>query len=251
MVNQASTSPTAAMLVIGNEILNGRTRDANMHWIAGELVQRGIRLAEVRIVADVHEEIIDAVNALKRRYDMVFTSGGIGPTHDDITAAAIAEAVGQPLETHPEAEAILHDYYAPADRTKERMKMAKTPRGAALIPNAISAAPGFVVENIYVMAGVPKIFQSMFSAIAHTLNGGPPILSDSVMLHCPESTIAKRLSEIQDHHPTVEIGSYPFVKQGKFGTRIVFTATDNEARNAAREKLLEHLKAQNILHEVE
>jgi len=238
--------PTAAILIIGNEILSGRTREANMHWLSGELKTLGITLRECRIVRDETAEIIDAVNALRQLHDTVFTSGGIGPTHDDITAQSIADAFGTTLHTHPEADRILRQYYADSELTEARMKMAKVPQGATLIPNPVSAAPGFVMENVYVMAGVPRIFQAMVQQIKSQLTTGRVAQSITVITAGREGEIATPLGEIQAQYPHVELGSYPFMKDGALGTNIVLTATDATALEQATQHVEAMLQTQQV-----
>jgi molybdenum cofactor synthesis domain-containing protein len=212
---------TACIIIIGNEILSGRTQDINLSWLAKELNTIGVRLREARVVPDVPEAIISAVNALRSQYDYVFTTGGIGPTHDDITSLCIAKAFGVPYERHKEAEAILTQYYPPDKLNEARLKMSDMPRGATLIHNPVSAAPGYFIGNVYVMAGVPSIMRSMFDGIRHLLKGGKPVLSVTVSTYLSEGSIAERLTEIQNEFPDVDIGSYPFVRDGKLGTSLV------------------------------
>lgn len=232
--------PTACMLVIGNEILSGRTQDKNLNWLAGKLTERGIRLAEARVIPDVAKVIIATVNEVRARYDYVFTSGGIGPTHDDITAECIARAFGVKLHRDAEAKRRLEAHYTPDMLNEARLKMADVPEGAALIDNPVSAAPGFRVENVYVMAGVPSIMQAMFESIAPTLNGGPPTLSVTVSAFVTEGTIAEELTAIQKRFADIEIGSYPFIQQGKLGTSLVARGAD-AARLAEVKRELEVL----------
>jgi molybdenum cofactor synthesis domain-containing protein len=200
----------AAVLVIGDEILSGRTQDVNVATIARFLAPYGIDLAEVRFVPDVEAEIVAAVNALRRRYTYVFTTGGIGPTHDDITADAIGAAFGLTVTHHPEAMALLSGRYGPGEFNEHRQRMARTPAGASLIKNPVSTAPGFQIENVFVMAGVPKIMQAMLEDIGPRLERGAPVLSRSLTVRLPEGRIAQGLAEIQSAHPAVSIGSYPF-----------------------------------------
>jgi molybdenum cofactor synthesis domain-containing protein len=223
--------PTAAMLVIGDEILSGRTRDANMHHLAKALTGHGIRLEEVRIVADVHERIVSAVRALSSSYDHLFTSGGIGPTHDDITADAVAEAMGAALDVRDDARAILQAHY---DRKGQelnaaRLRMARVPDGATLIDNPVSAAPGFSLGNVHVMAGVPSIFEAMLAGVLPTLTGGPPVLSQSLRVERGEGDIAVQLAELATAHPEVSIGSYPFQRDGVHGSNVVVRSQDGAA----------------------
>lgn len=200
----------AALVVIGDEILSGRTHDLNTSYIATWLNEVGIQLKEVRVVPDVHGEIVKSVNALREKYNYVFTTGGIGPTHDDITAEAIAMAFGVDLEVHPDAFAILEEYYGVDDFTISRQRMARVPEGGQLIENKISLAPGFQVENVFVLAGVPNIMQGMLEALKPTLKGGYKIHSDSFRADVAESQIAGNVGEIQAAYENVAIGSYPF-----------------------------------------
>lgn len=217
---------TAAMLVIGNEILSGRTQDANMHFIAGRLNDLGVRLTEARVVPDVTAEIVAAVNALRARYDYVFTSGGIGPTHDDITADAIAAAFGLHIDIRDDARALLEAHYEPGQLTPARLRMARIPDGASLIDNPVSTAPGFRVENVFVMAGVPAIFRAMFESCRHDIAGGAPLLSRSVSSELPEGRLAEPLGALQARYADVDMGSYPFYRGKRFGTSIVMRCTD-------------------------
>lgn len=219
-------NPTAAILIIGNEILSGRTPDVNLAWLGAELAKIGIGLREGRIVPDIAEEIIDGVNALRQRYDYVFTTGGIGPTHDDITTASIARAFSVPVIRHPDAEAMLMKHYQPGEANAARMKMADVPEGAVLVPNPVSAAPGYRIENVFVFAGVPRIMQAMFENIRHELKTGEPVLSRAVMTHLTEGTIAEGLTQIQNTAPSIDIGSYPMIKSGKLGSSLVLRGTD-------------------------
>lgn len=205
---------TAAVLVIGDEILSGRTQDTNIAAIARFLLPFGIDVAEARVVPDVEAEIVAGVNALRTRYDYVFTTGGIGPTHDDITTDAIGAAFGLPVEHHPEAMALLAARYAPADFNERRQRMARVPKGASLLRNSVSAAPGFQVENVFVMAGVPKIMQAMLEDIAPRLARGVPVTSRTLTVPLPEGVIADGLAAIQLRFPEVAIGSYPFFSDG-------------------------------------
>ncbi len=222
-------TPTAAVLIIGNEILSGRTQDANLGWIAGRLVELGIRLAEARVVPDIEDEIVAAVRALSARYDYVFTTGGIGPTHDDITADSIGKAFGKRVEIDPEAAARLERHYGPGGATPARLRMARAPEGATLIDNPVSIAPGFRLGNVFVMAGIPRVMRAMFDGIAPTLAGGPPIRQRSVACHVPESVLAEPLGAIQARHPGLDIGSYPWFRQGSAGVSLVARGTDPAA----------------------
>lgn len=230
---------TAAFLVIGDEILSGRTKDKNIGFIADYLTSLGIDLKEVRVVPDEKPEIVAAVNSLRERYTYVFTSGGIGPTHDDITAECIAEAFGVPLNLDPRAVAILEAHYPPGQFTPARQRMARIPEGAGLIENKVSKAPGFRMENVHVMAGVPSIMQAMMDAIAPTLTTGTKMLSETVAADMPESRIAERLAAIQDAHPQTLIGSYPRATDGKFTTQIVIRSRDEAILQAAARDVAE------------
>jgi molybdenum cofactor synthesis domain-containing protein len=229
---------TAAVLVIGDEILSGRTQDTNLAAIARFLAPFGIDVAEARFVADVEAEIVAAVHALRTRYDYVFTTGGIGPTHDDITADAIGAAFGLPVEHHPEAMALLAARYAPSDFNERRQRMARVPKGAKLVKNSVSTAPGFQVENVFVMAGVPKIMQAMLEDIAPRLARGVPVISRSLSVPLPEGGIAEALAGIQRRYPEVAIGSYPFFPEaapgGERPQRMVGTALVARGREAAK-----------------
>ncbi len=221
-----SEEVTAAILVIGNEILSGRTQDVNVHYIATGLGEVGVRVKEVRVVADDEAAIIEAVNALRSKHRYVFTTGGIGPTHDDITAECIAKAFGVPLLRDPRAVELLLQQIKPENLNEARLRMANIPEGAELIDNPVSRAPGFHIGNVYVMAGVPRIMQAMFDGVKPTLQGGPRMLSASVIIYAPEGSVAAALSAIQDGAPDTEIGSYPFAREGRFGTVIVTRGTD-------------------------
>lgn len=222
------TNPTAAMLVIGDEILSGRTHDTNTHFLAGALTGRGINLREVRVVADDQDAIVAAVNALRGAYTHVFTSGGIGPTHDDITADAIAAAFGIGISHRADAMALLTAHYQKVGHefNAARQRMARIPDGAVLIDNPVSTAPGFSVENVHVMAGVPSIFQAMVASVLPTLTGGAPLLSDSLRVMTGEGDIAARFSDIAARYPDLSMGSYPFVRDGAQGTNLVVRGTD-------------------------
>lgn len=232
-------NPTAAMLVIGDEILSGRTRDANMHHLAGVLTEKGIDLKEVRIVSDDDRAIIEAVQALSMVYGHVFTSGGIGPTHDDITADCIAWAFGRSIDVRDDARAILQEHYDKqgTELNAARLRMARIPDGADLIDNPVSAAPGFSIENVHVMAGVPAVFQAMVASVLPKLTGGAPVISKSERLLRGEGDIAGPLGEIAENYPDLSIGSYPFQKDGVFGAQIVIRGTDVEMVNAAMRDL--------------
>ncbi len=237
---------TAALLIIGNEILSGRTVDANLPYLASFLGQIGIRLVEVRVVPDIEDEIVDAVNTLRAKVDYLFTTGGIGPTHDDITSAAVAKAVGRKLVRHPEAERRLIAFYPPERRTEARMKMAETPEGAALIDNPVSVAPGFIVENVHVLAGVPKIMQAMLDALRPRLQGGAVVHARTLVVFRGEGDMASSLGAIQDRFPSVDIGSYPFFRMDKPGTSIVCRSDDVAALDAAFAELEAYCRTNGI-----
>ncbi|MBL4807476.1 MAG: competence/damage-inducible protein A [Rhodobacteraceae bacterium] len=220
-------NPTAAMLVIGDEILSGRTQDTNSNHLATNLTEIGIDLREIRVVGDAPAQIITALNALRGQFDYVFTSGGIGPTHDDITADCIAKAFGIGISIRDDARAILASHYANRkDLNEMRLRMARIPDGATLIDNPVSKAPGFQVENVYVMAGVPAVFHAMLASILPTLIGGTPLLSFTVRIEQPEGTLAGPLAEIAAQHPDVAIGSYPFMQNGVYGSNLVARCPD-------------------------
>jgi molybdenum cofactor synthesis domain-containing protein len=209
MVDNLPGTVTAGLVIIGNEILSGRTHDKNISWLAEKLEQMGIQLAQVRIVPDIEYDIIEAVNALRGRYRYVFTTGGIGPTHDDITAPAIAKAFGRVMERNTEALKRLRTYYKTEDFNDARQRMADMPRDVHLIDNPVSAAPGFIIENVYVMAGVPDIMHAMFDGIAHGLKGGAAVKTRTIQTELREGQMANTMAKIQDKNPKVSIGSYP------------------------------------------
>jgi molybdenum cofactor synthesis domain-containing protein len=240
---------TAAIIVIGNEILSGRTKDANLIYLAERLNEIGIRLMEGRIVADLEEAIAQAVNDCRVKYDYVFTTGGIGPTHDDITAGSIARAFGLPLKPHPDAVARLERHYAQGQLNEARMRMALTPEGASLIDNPISAAPGFRIGNVLVFAGVPAIMQAMFEGIKHTLVGGAPLRSRTFRTNLPEGVLAADLGALQTRYPDVEIGSYPSFARRESGVRIVLRSTDAARLDAASAEFVALVSALNGLTE--
>jgi len=227
-------NPTACLLVIGNEILSGRTQDVNINFLARRLGQLGIPLREVRVIPDVAETIIRTVNEVRAAFTYVFTTGGIGPTHDDITAECIAAAFGVPWELNAEAVAIMEARYPAGEFNAARQRMATMPRGARLIPNAVSAAPGFAIGNVHVMAGVPRIMQAMFEALAPTLEGGAPVISRAVYaVGLKEGSIAADLEAVQKRYPALDIGSYPFERAIGQGVAIVSKGTDPAEAEAA------------------
>lgn len=226
---------TAAVLLIGDELLSGRTKDKNFGYIAEFLTAMAIDVCEARVVSDVEDEIVAAVNALRAKYTYVFTSGGIGPTHDDITADAMARAFGVDIGYHPDAYKALEENYIERgiEFTTARKRMARVPDGAGLIENAVSTAPGFQIENVFVMAGVPMVFQAMLDEVATRLETGQQMLSRTVMCPKGEGDIGDALGELQAQHPDVSIGSYPFFTQTGFGTNLVVRSIDEAALDAA------------------
>ena len=235
---------TAALVVIGDEILSGRTQDKNIAQIAQWLNVQGIRLSEVRVVADDETAIVEAVNTLRARNDYLFTTGGIGPTHDDITVDCIAAALGVPVVMHPEAEAMLKGYYDKIGKeaTPARLRMARVPEGASLIDNPVSAAPGIQVENIYVMAGIPHITAGMLEGLTGTLEGGKPLVSVTVGAFSPESEVADLLRAVLKRHPDIALGSYPFFKEGRYGSNFVMRSDEEEKAMACAVDLAEALR---------
>jgi len=236
---------TAALVVIGDEILSGRTQDKNIAQLATWLNEQGIRLKEVRVVADDAAAIGAAVNALRSTHDYLFTTGGIGPTHDDITVDAIAAAFGVPVIVHPRARKILEDYYRdrPGGLNEARLRMARTPEGAELIENPSSGAPGIRLGNVYIMAGVPSITASMLEGLTGKLQGGRPMVSVTVGARAPESEVADLLRETEEAHPGVAIGSYPFFKEGRYGSNFVIRSEDCALAERTGSELAERLRA--------
>ncbi len=233
-------NPTAAMLVIGDEILSGRTRDSNMHHLACELTGHGIELKEVRVVSDDPDAITNAVRDLSGVYDHLFTSGGIGPTHDDITAENVARAFDRPVGVRDDARAILEAHYARSgnELNEALLLMSRIPDGATLIDNPISAAPGFTLENVHVMAGVPTIFQALVASVLPTLTGGAPVLSQSLQIFRGEGDIAGPLTELAERYPDLSFGSYPFHRpDGNFGAHVVIRGTNGARIDAAMSDL--------------
>jgi molybdenum cofactor synthesis domain-containing protein len=235
---------TAALVVIGDEILSGRTQDKNVAQVATWLNEQGIRLAEVRIIPDDLARIGETVNALRGAHDYLFTTGGIGPTHDDITVDAIAAAFGVPVIIHPQARAILEDYYRdrPGGLNPARLRMARTPDGAELLPNPYSGAPGIKMENVYILAGVPNIAASMLEALTGKLAGGRPVVSVTVGARAAESDVADLLRETEAAHPGVAIGSYPFFKDGGYGSNFVIRSDQAELAKSCGGALSKRLR---------
>lgn len=232
------TVVTAGIIIIGDEVLSGRTQDLNLAFLARALNEIGIRVAEARVIPDTQEAIVATVNACRARFAYVFTTGGIGPTHDDITAASIAAAFGVPLRRNPDAVRLLERQYAPADRNAARMRMADVPEGALLIDNPVSGAPGFQLENVFVLPGVPRIMQAMFDGLRNRLVGGDPVLSRAVAAFTTEGSIATPLAALQARHERVNIGSYPFVRGGRLGTSLVLRSTDAAALDRATAEVI-------------
>ena len=232
-------NPSAAMLVIGDEILSGRTRDGNTHFLAGELTRHGVTLREARVVADDHAAIVRAVNALRKDHDHLFTSGGIGPTHDDITADAIADAFGVSIGIRQDAYDLLAAHYARAglEFNAARQRMARIPDGACLIENPVSTAPGFTLGNVHVMAGVPNIFQAMVASILPSITGGLPLMSQTLRVNRGEGEIAGPFAALAADYPDLSMGSYPFIQNGAHGTNLVIRGTEAERISAAMTRL--------------
>jgi len=240
MPRRADTPPktyTACVLIIGNEILSGRVQDENVAFLAKGLNDVGIRLKEVRVIPDDSGTIVGTVNEVRRAFDYVFTTGGIGPTHDDITAQCIADAFSVKLILHPEAKRLLEGHYPAGAVNEARMRMAHVPDGAVLLPNPISRAPGFRIDNVYVMAGVPQIMQATFRELSHRLKGGAKVLSRSVSCSLGEGVLAKGLGQLQERHDDLEIGSYPYFRRADFGVTLVIRGTDRTRLLAATEEL--------------
>jgi molybdenum cofactor synthesis domain-containing protein len=243
------TTVTAAVLVIGDEILSGRTKDRNLGYIAEYLAKIGVDVREARVVPDVEEEIVAALNAMRSRYDYVVTTGGIGPTHDDITADAIAKAFGVSIAVDPRAVALMAPHYAARglEFTPARMRMARIPAGAELIENAVSKAPGFQIGNVIVMAGVPNIMQAMMQAVSPRLRTGKKMLSAAVTVRRPESEIAELFAEVQKQNPDVPMGSYPFSDDQGYGSHLVLRSTDPDRLEASRQMLLSQLRGHGFV----
>jgi molybdenum cofactor synthesis domain-containing protein len=233
----APTIVTACVLIIGNEILSGRTQDANLAFLAEGLNGVGIRVREARVIPDDAGVIVGTVNEVRRAFDYVFTTGGIGPTHDDITAQCMADAFGVALIVHPEARRLLETHYPPGHLNEARLRMAMVPEGAELLPNPISRAPGFQIGNVLVLPGVPSIMQGIFEQLKYRLVGGEKVLSRSISCQLAEGTLAHDLGALQQRYHDVEIGSYPYFRRGDFGVTLVLRGTDREHLAAATEEL--------------
>jgi molybdenum cofactor synthesis domain-containing protein len=245
----ASAAPTAALLIIGNEILSGRTQDVNLNTAAKKLGTIGIPLKEVRVVPDIQDEIVAALNAMRTQYTYVFTTGGIGPTHDDITVDAIAAAFGVKVVEHLGARRLLENHYGDKINTA-RLRMARVPEGANLIANPVSGAPGMQIDNVYILAGVPDIMKAMMDGVIATLRHGPTIYSHSVSGFIAESIVADELGAIALRYPHLDIGSYPWVRDGRFGTALVTRGIDQAAVNAASGEIAAMLRARSVEPEI-
>ena len=241
-----NTKVNAAILIIGNEILSGRTQDTNTNTIALWLNTIGVKVKEVRVIPDIESVIVDTVNILRKSNDYVFTTGGIGPTHDDITAQSVSKAFGKKYEIHKEAYKILAAYYQPGAFNEGRQRMVWMPENAELILNPTSGAPGFSVENVFCLPGVPSIMKSMLGGLKNKIVGGEPILSNTISLRTVESEIASSLTEIQDQNKDVEIGSYPFFRQGKLGVSIVIRSVNKNKLDNCNSQILEFVEEKNI-----
>ena len=241
-----NTKVNAAILIIGNEILSGRTQDTNTGTIALWLNSIGIKVNEVRVIPDIEDTIIDTVNNLRKVSKYVFTTGGIGPTHDDITAQSISKAFNLEYEIHAEAFKILKTYYKVGEFNEGRQKMAWMPRNAHLILNPTSGAPGFNIENVFCLPGVPSILKSMLGGLKNKIVGGKPILSHTISLRTVESEIAKSLSDVQDNNKDLEIGSYPFFQAGKLGVSIVIRSEEQSKINKCSKQILDFIDEKKI-----
>lgn len=240
---------TAAVLVIGDEILSGRTPDRNINYIAAHMTSIGIRLREVRVVADDERDIVDAVNALRARYTYLITTGGIGPTHDDITADAIAKALGVPIDHDPRAVALLEAYFVRREvtPTPARMRMARIPYGAELIANPVSVAPGFMIDNVIVLAGVPDVMQVMLDDVTPRLRTGAKMLTATIKLERPEGDVADLFAAHQQTFPDVAMGSYPSFADGRVSTQLVLRSTDSDMLQRARRELMQQLNSRGMV----
>ncbi|HIG42947.1 MAG: molybdopterin-binding protein [bacterium] len=234
----ASKVVTGCMIIIGNEILSGRTQDTNLNYLAKTLNEAGVRLTEARVIPDIEAVIVDTVNECRAKFDHVFTTGGIGPTHDDITAACIAKAFDTELEYHPEIVKVIKQREAPPEVMESRLLMARVPKGGRLINNPTGGPQGFQMGNVYVMAGVPMVMQAMAGTLdRERLNGGDPVRSRSIGAYLGESQVANELSKIQDKHPDVDLGSYPFYRQDGYGTNLVMRGTDETELDEMKEEV--------------
>jgi len=241
-----SKKTNAAILIIGNEILSGRTQDTNTSTLSLWLNSIGVKVQEVRVIPDIEQTIVDSVNSLRKIYDYIFTTGGIGPTHDDITAQSIAKAFKLNYELHEEGYKILEKYYKPGEFNEGRQKMIWMPKDAKLILNPTSGAPGFSVENVFCLPGVPSILKSMLGGLKNKIVGGEPILSQTISLRTVESEIANSLTEVQEQNKDVEIGSYPFFHAGKLGVSIVIRSENQSKINECNSQILKFVNEKKI-----
>ena len=241
-----SKKTNAAILIIGNEILSGRTQDTNTSTLSLWLNSIGVKVQEVRVIPDIEETIVDSVNSLRKVYDYIFTTGGIGPTHDDITAQSIAKAFNLKYEMHKEGYKILEKYYKPGEFNEGRQKMIWMPKDAKLILNPTSGAPGFNVENVFCLPGVPSILKSMLGGLKNDIVGGEPILSQTINLRTVESEIANSLTKVQENNKDVEIGSYPFFQAGKLGVSIVIRSENQNKIDICTSQILDFVKQKKI-----
>jgi molybdenum cofactor synthesis domain-containing protein len=241
-----NTKVNATILIIGNEILSGRTQDTNTSTLATWLNSIGVKVEEVRVIPDIEKTIIDTLNTLRSTYDYVFTTGGIGPTHDDITAESVSKAFGLKYEIHKEAYKILEAYYKPGEFNEGRQKMVWMPENANLILNPTSGAPGFSVENVFCLPGVPSILKSMIGGLKNKIIGGEPILSHTISLKTVESEIAKSITQIQEQNKDVEIGSYPFFHAGKLGVSIVLRSEKQSKIDICNSQIIEFINKNKI-----
>ena len=247
----SSKSVTACVLIIGNEILSGRTQDINLNYISKTLGKWGIQIREARVIPDVEENIIETLNSVRKHYDYVFTTGGIGPTHDDITAVCIAKAFNKPVVRHPDIEARINTSPAPPEVMESRLLMARVPEGAELIDNPTGGPQGFFIENVYVMAGIPRVMQAMLASLEGSLNSGDVVHSFSIRAYLGESQISEPLGKVQDEFSDLDIGSYPFLAEDRYGTMLVIRGTNPEdiqnAADAIKEIILSGGESPEIL----
>ena len=241
-----NTQVNATIIIIGNEILSGRTQDTNTSTISLWLNSLGVKVQEVRVIPDIEDVIVKTINIVRKKNNYVFTTGGIGPTHDDITAKSISKAFDVKYEINKEAYKILENYYKPGEFNEGRQKMAWTPSNAKLILNPTSGAPGFIIDNVYCLPGVPSILKSMLGGLNNLISGGKPIVSHTINLRTVESEIAKSLTLVQDSNKDVEIGSYPFFKAGKLGVAIVIRSDDQSKIDICNSQILEFVNKKNI-----
>ena len=242
-MSQPAKTVTACIVVIGNEILSGRTRDSNIQYLASELGALGVRVMECRIIPDIEDVIVATINEVRKKFDYVFTTGGIGPTHDDITADSIAKAFGVGISEHPEAVARMTRHYGdPALFTPARRRMARVPHGGSLVDNPISVAPGFQIQNVFTFAGIPKVAEAMFQSMKHRLVGGDPVHSRTVRTNLPEGIIAEPLGALQKRYQDLDIGSYPAFRNGRPSVSLVLRGTDDARIAAAVTELLDTIR---------